>query len=328
MISAKNIAISVAAVMASMFAQVSAAAEPIEIVRSRPYVTRDTGALDADVYMPKGAGPFPGMLVVHGGAWRVGTRAQLASVAARFAENGYTAVAISYRLAPQSKFPAQIYDCQAAVRWMRAHADELKIDPLRIGGFGYSAGGHLVALLGTMTGDELLEDGLPANAPSTRLQCVLAGGAPCDFRDIPPNVGFLSYWLAGTPAERPENYRNASPANFISADDPPMYFFSGENDLLVPISSPQQMVASLTKAGVEAAIHPVKNAGHLQTLFDPVAMHEALAFADAHLKANSAASRGVPAPEDELNVRTDGRAHSKHGGEDAPARTNEARDGN
>ena len=74
-----------------------------------------------------GDGPFPGVLVVHGGAWRMGTRGQLAGVAQELAKNGFTAVAISYRLAPQYKFPAQIEDCKAAVRWMRTNAVRLKI---------------------------------------------------------------------------------------------------------------------------------------------------------------------------------------------------------
>ena len=83
------------------------------------YVERDSGSLKADVYLPKGEGPFPGVVVVHGGAWYIGTRAQLSGVAQLLARHGMTAVAISYRLAPQHKFPAQIEDCKAAVRWMR-----------------------------------------------------------------------------------------------------------------------------------------------------------------------------------------------------------------
>jgi triacylglycerol lipase len=240
------------------------------------------------------------MLVVHGGAWRVGSRAQLAGIAKKFAEHGYVAVAISYRLAPQSTFPAQIYDCQAAVRWMRTHASEFKIDPQRIGGFGYSAGGHLVALLGTLDDDSLKEPGVAANAPSARLQCVLAGGAPCDFRDLPPDASFLAYWLAGTPAEKPDNYRNASPANFITPDDPPMYFFSGEEDVIVPVSSPRKMVDALQKAGVKAEMHAVKNSGHIQTLFDVAAIEGAFEFADEHLKnapkVAAAAAGGGDAP--------------------------------
>ena len=265
----------------------------VKVVRSQTYVKRDTGSLDADVYVPRGEGPFPGMLVVHGGAWRVGTRAQLATAAQKFAEHGYTAVAISYRLAPKSTFPAQIYDCQAAVRWMREHAKDFKIDTKHIGGFGYSAGGHLVALLGALDDDDYKEEGVAADAPSARLQCVLAGGAPCDFRDLPPNVGMLSYWLAGTRAEKPDNYRNASPANFITKDDPPMYFFSGEQDVLVPIASPRRMVESLQKTGLTAEMYPIKNAGHIEALFDRGALEHALSFADKSLKGEGVAAKGT-----------------------------------
>jgi acetyl esterase/lipase len=267
--------------------------EKVKVLRGRTYVTRDTGPLAADIYMPTGTGPFPGILVVHGGAWRIGTRMQLSAAAMTFAEHGYTAVAISYRLAPQSTFPAQVYDCQAAVRWMRQNASEFKIDPKHIGGFGYSAGGHLVALLGTLGDDDYKEQGLAAGAPSARLQCVLAGGAPCDFRDMPPNIGMLSYWLAGTRAEKPDNYRDASPANFVTADDPPMYFYNGEDDVLVPISSPRQMVSSLKKAGLTAEMFTVKKAGHLQALFDPAPVQHAVEFADKYLKSQPA-SRAVP----------------------------------
>ena len=267
----------------------SRAAEPaVNVLRNRPYVERDSGSLAADVYQPHGAGPFPAMLVVHGGAWSMGSRFELAAVANALAEHGYTAVAISYRLAPQYKFPAQIYDCQAAVRWMRGHASELKIDPTRIGGFGYSAGGHLVALLGTLGENELREPGVPANAPSARLQVVVAGGAPCDFRMLPEDSEQLAYWLGGPRSAKPDAYRDASPATYISADNPPMFFFHGEQDLLVPVASPTHMVKLLNGANVTAEMYTVKDAGHIQTLFDRGAMEHALAFADRYLKANVA----------------------------------------
>src|SRR3954463_10561651 len=213
------------------------AAEPtVDVLRNQVFVERDSGPLTADVYRPRGAGPFPGMLVVHGGAWRMGARADLASLAYKLAEHGYTAVAIDYRLAPTYKFPAQIYDCQAAVRWMRAHADELKIDPTRIGGFGYSAGGHLVTLLGTLDDKELREPGLPADAPSARLQVVVAGGAPCDFRVLPGDSNRVAFWIGGTRNNIPKEYPPPAPASFTTADAPPMYFFHGQQDLLVPVA--------------------------------------------------------------------------------------------
>jgi len=261
------------------------AAEPsIEIVRDKVYVQRDSGPLAADIYIPRGEGPFPGMLVVHGGAWRFGSRGQLAAAASALAENGYTAIAINYRLAPGHTFPAQLYDCQAAVRWVRAHAKEFKVDPERIGGFGYSAGGHLVALLGTLGDDQMREPGVPADAPSARLQLVLAGGAPCDFRSIPPNNAGLSYWLGGTRSGKPDAYRDASPANFITPDDPPMLFFHGAQDELVPIASPKSMVEQLVERKIKAEFHMVPKAGHLQAITDRDALAHVLAFANVQLK--------------------------------------------
>ena len=227
------------------------------------------------------------MLVVHGGAWRMGARADFATIAKGLAEHGYTAVAIDYRLAPKYKFPAQIYDCQAAVRWMRSHASELKIDPTRIGGFGYSAGGHLVALLGTLDDKELREPGLPANAPSARLQVVVAGGAPCDFRVLPGHSDRVAFWIGGTRDQLPNEYRDASPASFITADDPPMYFFHGQQDLLVPVQSPTEMVKELKAAHVTCEMCVVKDAGHIQALFDRTALDHGLAFADKYLKPES-----------------------------------------
>jgi triacylglycerol lipase len=262
----------------------SAANPAVEVIRNREYVRRESGPLALDIYMPRGPGPFPGVLVVHGGAWTMGSRVQLAAIANALAENGYTAATISYRLAPKHPFPAQIYDCQAAVRWIRVHADEFKLDPSRIGGFGYSAGGQLVALLGTLGDNDFREQGVPENAPSARLQAVVAGGAPCDFRPLPAQSTRLAYWLGGTRAEKPELYRIASPAAFVSTDDPPMFFFHGARDMLVPAHSPQRMVALLSAAGVGAEMRLIPQAGHIEALFDRETLRQALAFADQHLK--------------------------------------------
>jgi acetyl esterase/lipase len=259
----------------------------VEVRRNLVYVERETGNLGVDIYLPKGTGPFPGVLVVHGGAWTIGSRAQLAAVAMALAERGYTAAAISYRLAPQHPFPAQLCDCQAAVRWLRDHANEFKIDPERIAGFGYSAGGQLVALLGTLGDGDFREDGVSEQAPSARLQAVVAGGAPCDFRVMPIHNSGLAYWLGGTRATKPDAYDLASPAAFVTNDDPPMFFFHGARDALVPISSPQRMVERLTSTGVAAEMYTIEDQGHIAALFDRDAMQRAIAFVDRYLKAGS-----------------------------------------
>ncbi|MEX0610966.1 MAG: alpha/beta hydrolase [Pirellulales bacterium] len=272
------------------------AATPVDVLRNLVYVERESGPLAMDVYMPRGTGPFPAVLVVHGGAWTMGSRAQLAAIAMSFAQQGYTAAAISYRLAPEHPFPAQLYDCQAAVRWLREHAGELKIEPERIGGYGYSAGGHLVALLGALDDDDVREEGVPPNAPSARLQAVVAGAAPCDFRLLPADSNQLAYWLGGTRAAKPDAYRTASPAAFVSADDPPMFFFHGTRDFLVPIHDPQRMVERLTSAGVVAEMYTVEGRGHIGALFDSEALRRSLAFADRYLKGQAEIAAADSAP--------------------------------
>lgn len=287
-------ALAVAILVAALPQSLCAAKPAVDVEYNRPYVERDSGPLSADVYMPHdGAGPFPGMLVVHGGAWRMGSRADLAAIARALAEHGYVAVAIDYRLAPHDKFPAQINDCQAAVRWMRSHAKKFKIDPDRLGGFGYSAGGHLVALLGTLGDNDLREKGVAKDAPSARLQVIVAGGAPCDFRVMPADSQQIAFWLGGSRSEKPDAYRDASPATYIKAGDPPMFFFHGKQDFIVPVESPTRMVELLKNAGGTAEMCTINDAGHIQALFDQNAMQRGLAFADRYLKTKDAGLNGA-----------------------------------
>ena len=249
------------------------------------YVERDGQPLRADILVPQGDGPFPAVLVVHGGAWMSGNKATMVRVATALAEHGYVACAINYRLAPKDPFPAQIEDCKAAVRFLRSNAGKYKIDSERIGGFGYSAGGHLVALLGTTDRESGLEGSdAPADSPSTRIQAVVAGGAPCDFRAIPVNNQRLSYWLGGSRAEKPQAYELASPSRFVSKDDPPTFFFHGEADSLVPLQSPRAMQAELSTAGVPCDFFLVPKAGHIEAFRDPAATQAAIEFLDKHLK--------------------------------------------
>jgi acetyl esterase/lipase len=258
------------AALAAIFAARSQAAEPTyEVIRNVTYVERDSGPLRADVYRPTGKGPFPAVLVIHGGAWMSGNKNQLASIAETLAGHGYTAVAIAYRLAPRHKHPAQIDDCRAALEWMKKHAKEHKIDPDRLAAWGYSAGAHLSALLG-VTG--------------TDLKAVVGGGTPTDFRAVPLDARFLVYWLGGTRRETPEVYKTASPAAFVSEKSPPMFFYHGDNDTLVPPSNPKTMAALLKQAKVETAIHTVAGAGHIAALFDRATVTEGVKFLDKHVK--------------------------------------------
>jgi acetyl esterase/lipase len=257
-------------------------AATIEVKRDLIYAESAGERLTADVYLPPGDKPCPAVLVVHGGAWTIGNKGHLGFAARQFADAGFCAVAINYRLAPKHKFPAQLEDCRAAVAWMRTNAELYRIDPQRIAGYGYSAGGHLVALLGA--GAKLADDQDPPMA-DYRLQAIVAGGAPCDFRAMPAEERVLEYWLGGTRKDKPDAYQLASPAQFVSTHCPPMFFFHGEKDLLVPLLTVKLMSGQLAQVGVTSELFVVQEKGHLLTMFDPDALRRGIEFLKQHLSA-------------------------------------------
>ncbi|MEM7475530.1 MAG: alpha/beta hydrolase [Planctomycetota bacterium] len=251
-----------------------------ELEKDVIYAKRGEQELKLDVYSPKDESEElrPAILVVHGGAWRYGNRKQLASYATALSERGYVCFAINYRLAPKHKFPAQIEDCRDAVKFIREQASKYTVDAKRIGAVGYSAGGHLVSLLAT-TG-EATEEG------NTRVQAVVAGGAPTEFRFMPDGGKGLAYWL-GESGKDNDNYKLASATAFISKDDCPVFFFNGDSDKVVPLMWTQPLLDGLKKAGVTAEMYKIEGAGHLQAAGDGKALQAAWDFFDKQLQSES-----------------------------------------
>ena len=255
----------------------------VEIIRSVPYCQRDDKPLLADIYRPRDKkGPFPVIMMVHGGAWFLGDKVQVTLHARYAAQRGYAVVAINYRLAPRHKFPAQLEDCRSALRWLGQHADQYDFDRERIAAYGYSSGGHLVSLL-AMTSSKA--DPIPAQKavvlpqPPT-LKAVVAGGAPCEFDWIPKDSHALAYWLGGSREELPEVYRQASPTVHVDPQDPPVFFFHGERDQVVPLSSPLRLKKLLEDAGITTAIHVVPGALHYRAFIAEESRREAIDFLD------------------------------------------------
>src|SRR5262249_41722287 len=150
------------------------------------------------------------------------------------AGRGYVAVTVDYRLAPKHKFPAQIHDCKAAVRWLRANAKKYKIDPERIGAVGFSARGHLACFLGTSRKQDKLE-GEGGNAEqSSRVQAVVSFFGPTHLShknwsaDVEKNI--LVPFLGDTVDKNPDVYQKASPITYVSNEAPPFLFFHGDKD--------------------------------------------------------------------------------------------------
>ena len=247
--------------------------------------------LHLDLALPQGDGPFPGIVVIHGGAWRGGDRKAHRDLTQLFASYGYVACTVQYRLCPTHLFPAQIHDVKCAVRWLRSHAGELRLDPERIGAIGLSAGAHLAMLLG-LTGPE---DGLDGDcgdpAVSARVKAVVSFAGPTDLAapDLPEaSVVLVRDFLGGAADEKPDLYRAASPIHHVSAGDASMLLLQGTRDPLVPHTQALAMVDRLTEAGVPARIEILVGASHgwggtelIRTLRGAVEFfHQQLSFAN------------------------------------------------
>ncbi len=205
-------------------------------------------ALKADLYLPKGAGPFPAAVYLHGGAWSSGDRTQLRRQAARMAALGVMGFAIDYRLAPEWKYPAAVDDSRAAVAWLRANAAKYRVDPNRVAAVGSSAGGHLAALLG-VTGEG-----------DSRVQAVVAFNPIVDLfqhKDV-SNAKFLG----GTCGELPELCGKASPTNYVTRSAAPFLILHGTADETAPYRQSPEMIAKLKAAGVRAELFTAEGAPH------------------------------------------------------------------
>jgi len=228
-----------------------------------------------DLYLPpKGPAQLPVIVWVHGGGWRSGSKGS-AGRARPMLNRGYAVVDVGYRLSGEAIFPAQLEDCKAAVRWVRANAAKYSLDPDRIGAWGSSAGGHLVAFLGT-AGDVREFDTKANSEYSSRVQAVCDWFGPTDFlqmdkhslegsrliHDAPDSPESL---LVGGPIQN-EPYRaiarKASPITYVTKDDPPFLIMHGDKDMSVPLHQSELLYDALKKVGVEATLHVVKGAGH------------------------------------------------------------------
>jgi acetyl esterase/lipase len=231
-------------------------------------------ALPADLYQPKGTGPWPGVLLIHGGSWTgADHRSQMASIARRLARRGYVVMNATYRLAPQFLYPAQVKDLQQATKWLRDHAQELNLRADRVGTFGYSAGGNLAALIAAI------------DAPaSLRFGAVVAGGAPTDLRKFPDSPVVEKY-LGGLESKIPGAFADASPITHISRDDPPVFLYHGTRDTLVPVDQAADYQAALQRKGVPHELLWQNGRGHVTAyFFDHDAVSAAIDFLDRHLR--------------------------------------------
>ncbi|MBW3634970.1 MAG: alpha/beta hydrolase [Armatimonadetes bacterium] len=247
---------------------------PLPVQRNLVYGEAGGQKLLLDVYGANRARTRPAVILVHGGSWSSGSKADLGFVASALARQGYVGFSVNYRLLRdgRNRFPAQLDDVQRAVRWVRAHAREFGVDPQRIGALGASAGGHLAALLGTTDTRDNSDRALARY--SSRVQCVVDLYGPTDFTaaldlanrtrmraDQSPGAGIVQGFLGPLPAAA-ANYRLASPVTHINRKTAPFLIFHGGRDTLVPLNQSQRLHRALRAAGVESKLVVFPAAGH------------------------------------------------------------------
>jgi len=221
-----------------------------------------------DLYLPGTGTNWPLIVWIHGGGWMGGSKEDPPGL--RFLTHGFALASINYRLSQDAIFPAQIIDCKAAIRWLRAHAAEYGFNPNRIGVWGASAGGHLVAMLGT-TGDTKEFEWSENTNVSNRVQAVCDWFGPTDLIQMTKYPSDLHHAAPDSPEARliggpvgqnVERAQRANPIRYISKDDPPFLIMHGDKDPVVPLAESKLLAEAIEKTSVPVTFRMVPGGGH------------------------------------------------------------------
>lgn len=259
---------SICAVFTALLLLSVARADDIRIIRDIEYASPESVSLQLDLYLPSETNkPVPCVVFVHGGGWKGGDKKSALKIASWLVPHGFAVASINYRLTDVARWPAQINDCYAAVRWLRQNADKYGIASERLGAWGTSAGGHLVALMGTRAfpGEESV---------SSRVQAVCDWFGPSELMTMPPNnVGDGrtvadvaksngAKLLGATVRDVPHLARDASALDQVSSQASPFLIMHGDADPGVPISQSRKLHAALIRAGASSELRVLAGAGH------------------------------------------------------------------
>ncbi|MFT5498818.1 MAG: gluconolactonase [Kiritimatiellia bacterium] len=234
---------------------------PASIKADIDVVYREDGdrKLLADIYSPRGDGPFPGIIAVHGGGWLNSYKDKFTALGIALAERGYVTMVIEYRLGHEATFPVGIHDCNAATRFLRTQANRYHVDAQRIGAVGGSAGGHLAGLMATGWDVPGLEGEILQAAIVMAGPMEITTGAVAERSMKSPADANINAWTGKSMEDGRALYELADAHRHISKGDPPILFMAGEHD------KPERNAPSreaLTTLGIPTGIHSYKDGKH------------------------------------------------------------------
>lgn len=277
------------------------------------YVPEGDESQRLDLYLPEAAPekPLPLIVHIHGGGWRAGNK--FPCPVTGMVLQGYVVASAEYRFSQVAVFPAQIQDCQAAIRWLRANAAKYHIDPEKVGVVGGSAGGHLSSLVGTSGGTGVFPAIGGNEGQPDRVQAVCDIYGPADFTTVVKqaaedrNVKNIFEFnspadpyssLIGAPLETVEESRAVSPVTYVSEDDPPVLILHGTHDALVPYAQSVQFAEALKAKGVPVWLQTLPGSGHGGPAFGKPAIRGLMdAFFAKHLQGAEVGISLVPEAE-------------------------------
>ena len=245
----------------------------VKAERNIAYVENGHANQVLDLFLPEqpSSTPLPLMIWIHGGAWMGGSHSSPPVLF--LVSKGYAVASIQHRFPSHAIWPAQSFDCKAAIRWLRAHAAKYNFDPERFGVGGDSSGGHLAAFVGT-TGDvKEMEGDLGNPGVSSRVQAVVDWFGPTDFTLMDqqnggrglqhnPPTSPESRLLGGAVQEKKDFAKTANPVTYVEKADPPFLIMHGDNDQLVPLGQSVLLAKALIDVGVEVTMQTIPGAGH------------------------------------------------------------------
>jgi acetyl esterase/lipase len=273
-------------VVFALIVPLAADAQPAREHKDIIYATVDGKDLGLDLYLPAGVSE-PALIVwVHGGAWRNGTKAQVPPV---FVQNGFATASLDFRQSTEARFPANVHDIKAAIRFLRANAPEYGYRADRIAIGGSSSGAHLAALVGVTNGHAGLE-GTVGRHPgessavhaildyygASNLMTILTQSTPFGLNMRRPALDLL---LGGQPEDTKGLAELASPVNHVDAGDPPLLLLHGDQDPQMPINQAHELHGAYRRQGLDAELHVVYGAAHGgDRFFAPEYLEPALSF--------------------------------------------------